>query len=133
MVLTTGYQGNVGCGAPIFSMRSAHFRRRASAARGCAFGSLIEALMTAEDQLQSLIQRWSLRSISTNEIARELRGLHDAFANAYYREKVRNAIEWAKMSSQEAQEYGGEQQVHEFMLSELTVAARVAGQLQGKE
>ena len=42
-------------------------------------------------------------------------------------------IEWAKMSSQETQEYGGEQQVHEFMLSELTVAARVAGQLQGKE
>ena len=37
------------------------------------------------------------------------------------------------MSSQEAQEYGGEQRVHEFMLSELTVAARVAGQLQGKE
>ena len=89
--------------------------------------------MTTEDQLQSLIQRWSSRSISTNEIARELRGLHDAFANAYYREKVRNAIEWAKMSSQEAQEYGGEQQVHEFTLSELTVAARVAGQLQGKE
>ena len=89
--------------------------------------------MTTEDQLQSLIQRWSLRSISSNEVARELRGLHDAFANAYYREKVRNAIEWAKMSFQEAQEYGGEQQVHEFMLSELTVAARVAGQLQGKE
>ena len=40
--------------------------------------------------------------------------------------------EWAEMSSQEAQEYGGEQRVHEFMLSELTVAARVAGQLQGK-
>ena len=89
--------------------------------------------MTTEDQLQSLIQRWSSRSISTNEIARELLGLHDAFANAYYREKVRNAIEWAEMSSQEAQEYGGEQQVHQFMLSELTVAARVAGQLQGKE
>ena len=89
--------------------------------------------MTTEDQLQSLIQRWSSRSISTKEIARELRGLHDAFANAYCREKVRNAIEWAKMSSQETQEYGGEQQVHEFMLSELTVAARVAGQLQGKE
>ena len=31
------------------------------------------------------------------------------------------------MSSQEAQEYGGEQQIHEFMLSELTVATRVAG------
>jgi len=87
--------------------------------------------MTTEDQLQSLIQRWSLRSISSNEVARELRGLHDAFADAYYREKVRSAIEWAKMSAQEAQEYGG--QVHEFMLSELTVAARVAGQLQGKE
>ena len=37
------------------------------------------------------------------------------------------------MSSREAQEYGGEQQVHEFTLSELTVAARVASQLQGKE
>ena len=97
----------------------------------------LEIVVTVHDPthepLQSLIQQWSSRSISTNEIARELRGLHDAFANAYYREKVRNAIEWATMSSQEAQEYGGEQQVHEFMLSELTVAARVAGQLQGKE
>jgi hypothetical protein len=87
------------------------------------------ALMTTEDQLQNIIQRWSSRSISTNEIARVLRGLRNAFASAYYREKVRNAIEWAEMSSQEAQEHGGEQQVHEFMLSELTVAARVAGQL----
>ena len=58
--------------------------------------SLIEALMTTEDQLQSLIQRWSSRRISTKEIVRELRGLHDAFANAYYREKVRNAIEWPR-------------------------------------
>ena len=89
--------------------------------------------MTTEDQLQSRIQRWSSRSISTNEIARGLRGLRDAFANTYYRKKVRNAIEWAEMSSQEAQEYGGEQQVHEFMLSELTVATRVAGRLKGNE
>ena len=37
------------------------------------------------------------------------------------------------MSSQEAQEYGGEQQVYEFMLAELIVAARIAGQLQGIE
>ena len=89
--------------------------------------------MSTEDQLQNIIQRWSSRSISTNEIVRELRRLRDAFANAYYREKVRNAIEWAEMSSQETQEYGGEQQVYEFMLAELIVAARIAGQLQGKE
>ena len=68
--------------------------------------------MSTEDQLQNIIQRWSSRSISTNEIARELHGLCGAFGNAYCREKVRKTS---------------------LCLSELTVAARVAGQLQGKE
>jgi hypothetical protein len=65
--------------------------------------------MATKEQLENLTEQWRKGSISSDDLARELRGLLHTFPDAYFREKVRSAVELAEAfsSPRKTERYGG--------------------------
>jgi hypothetical protein len=87
-----------------------------------------------KDQIQQLTRRILDGNASGIEVERELRALLHAFDGVYYREKVREAIEWAGIyfSARKSQRHGGEDKVLSILLGALSSAEREAGRLESE-
>src|SRR5450631_2041973 len=93
--------------------------------------------MTMQERIKLVTEQFRIGIISSEEFVQELCGFLDIFDDAYYREKVREAIEWAKIYSdpQRWKLYGGpecdgQELVRGFLLQELGSAADKARELQ---
>ena len=85
--------------------------------------------MTTPDRLDQIAQQLTKGKLSYEGVARELRELLQAAPNdANFRSLLRTAIVWAEAAAnpQQSERYGGEAQVREFLLGDLTVARSMA-------
>lgn len=91
--------------------------------------------MSTRDQIDQLLARSLDGSVSSAVVARELRKLLDAIDDEFYRTKMHNAIQWAKIQSASAQSerYGSPEQVRGWLLQDLRSAASRAGVIQGED
>jgi hypothetical protein len=93
--------------------------------------------MTIQERLKHVAEQFRIGIISSEELVPELRGFFDIFDDPYYREKVRNAMEWAEIYSDPQKwklyagsECDGREIVRGFLLQELGSAANQVGVIQ---
>lgn len=86
---------------------------------------------TSQERLNQLIDQIVKGMVSGDEVERELLALLCMFDNVYYREKIRQAIDWAEIyfSPRKSNRYGGPEKVRRLLLIALTTAAREGGHL----
>ncbi len=87
--------------------------------------------MTTQPRLQRLIDQIVNDTISAQEAAQQVRALLDRYDDAYYREKMRGALDSAEIYAAPSlhEQYGGAARVRGVLLADLTSAARRARQL----
>ncbi len=88
-------------------------------------------MMTTQPRLQRLIDQIANDTISADETARQVRDLLANYDDAYYREKMRGALDNAEIYAGPGlhEKYGGAARVRGLLLADLTSAARRARQL----
>ncbi len=90
--------------------------------------------MNAEERLNQLKLRIIKRSVSDDEVERELNELLDAFGDApghaNYRGKIRSAIEQAKNYFQTPEVGPDADRLRQLLIQDLTAAAFIADRMQ---